>query len=107
MRRRRLLFSDPKFPTAWVCLPAPRPYGVVVIIAGTDCTCPASLLFPLVLFQLGFSGIPENDEKLRIHHRRSDPAGPPFFFPSLVRVEHLLLARTRSDFGATLLGGSI
>ena len=69
-------------------------------------------LFPLVLFQLGFSGIPENDEKLRNRTYRSDPAGPRFgtlfwhFFlkkfrfslEGLVKVRHLVLARTTGDF---------
>ena len=79
-------------------------------------------LFLLVIFQLGFSGIPENHEKNReIVPRRSIPPDPvlgPFFvtfflkkfrfsLQGLVRVQHLVLARTRDDFGATLPGGSI
>ena len=74
-----------------------------------------------MLFQLGFSGIPENGEKLRNRTYRSDTAGPRFgtlfgyFFlkklcfslEGLVKVRYLILARTRDDFGATLPGGSI
>ena len=80
-------------------------------------------IFPLLSFQLGLSGIPENHEKLANHQGGIDTAGPrfgtspflSFFFlkkfrfslEGLVRVEHLILACTRSDFGATLPGGSI
>ena len=35
-------------------------------------------LFPLVAFQLGFSGIPENHEKTEKSRSGSDPAGPRF-----------------------------
>ncbi len=78
-------------------------------------------LFPLVSFQLGFSGIHEIDEKNEKSTYRSDPARPRFgtlfchFFlkkfsfslEGLVKFRHLVLARTRDDFGATLPGGSI
>ena len=78
-------------------------------------------VFPLVAFQLGFSGIPENHEKteksyLGERSRRTPLWDPfvslfydkvPFSLEGLVMVRHLVLARTRDDFGATLPGGSI
>ena len=78
-------------------------------------------VFPLLAFQLGFSGIPEIHEKTAKSRSGSDPVGPCFgtlfcyFFlkkfsfslEGLVKVRYLVLARTRDDFGATLSGGSI
>ena len=78
-------------------------------------------VFSLVIFQLGFSGIPEIHEKTVKSRSGSDPVGPCFgtlfchFFlkkfrfslQGLVRVQHLVLACTTDDFGATLPGGSI
>ena len=78
-------------------------------------------LFLLVAFHLGFSGIPEIHEKTAKSRSGNDPVGPCFgtlfchFFlkkfrfslQGLVRVQHLVLACTTDDFGATLPGGSI
>ena len=68
-------------------------------------------VFPLVAFQLGFSGMPEFMKKMRNHQLMNSPAGLRFetlFCHFLGRVQPLVLARrTRSDFGAILPGGSI
>ena len=62
-------------------------------------------VFPLVAFHLGISGIPDPYFWTFFFHFFLTKFR--FFLEGLVRVEHLVLARTRSDFGATLPGGSI
>ena len=71
-------------------------------------------------FNLDFQESREMMNKLQYHQAMNDTHGPRFgtlfcifsekdhfFLQGLVRVHHLVLARTRSDFGATLPGGSI
>merc|ERR1711960_29946 len=69
-------------------------------------------LFPLLSFQLGFSGIPENHEKTEKSYLREAYTRTPFwdpflalfsekvpFFPQgLVTVRQLILARTTGGF---------
>ena len=99
------------FQTASVCLSV-RPSQILVIFANGDMRR-LHPHFPLVIFQLGFSGIPENHEKkskspCREHSRRT-PLWAPFFLAfflkkfrfslqGLVMVRSLVLARTRGDF---------
>ena len=69
-------------------------------------------LFPLLSFQLGFSGIPENHEKTSKSYLGEASRRTPFWDPflsfflkkfrfsleGLVKVRHLVLARTTGDF---------
>ena len=71
-----------------------------------------------MFFNLDFQEPLKMTKRLRNRNQRSDPAGPclgtlfvtfsekvQFFLEGLVKVEHLVLARVRSDFGAILPGG--
>ena len=77
---KRLLFSDPRFQTARVCLR--------VRVTDFSDFCGWHMrrghpLFPLLSFQLGFSGIPENDEKTSKSYLREASRRTPFWDPFL------------------------
>ena len=66
-------------------------------------------LFPLVIFQLGFSGIPEIHERMRNRIYRNDPAGPCFgtLAICLTKTGAVLISRhprTVRGFCSMLLG---